>query len=52
MSDIVENTPEETPAESDAVLSLQETPAEEEDVQAHSVPVDAAGSTVSLAACA
>jgi hypothetical protein len=51
MSDNVENTPEEIPAESDAVLSLQETPAEEEDVQAHSVPVEA-GSTVSLAACA
>ena len=51
MSDIVENTPEETPAESDAVLSLQETPAEDEDVQAHSVAPEF-GSTVSLAACA
>ncbi|GID90773.1 hypothetical protein ACFQFC_36510 [Amorphoplanes digitatis] len=51
MSEIVENTPEETPEESEAVLSLQETDAEEEDVQAHSAP-GAAASTLSLAICA
>ena len=50
MSEIVSNTPEETPAEDEAVLSLQETEAEDEDVQAHSAA--AAGSTLSLAICA
>ena len=40
MSDINEpTTPQEIPAEADEVLALQETPAEEEDVQAHSAMI-------------
>ena len=44
MSEINNPVPEETPADADQVLSLQELDSEEDEVQAHS-------STVSLAAC-
>jgi hypothetical protein len=52
MSEIIDPTSQETPQESDAVLGLQQTASDEEDVQAHSDKEFAAGSTVSLAACA
>ena len=37
MSEINEPTPQETVKDADAVLSLQETPSEEQDVEAHAL---------------